>query len=65
MGDAATERRVLRQTRERIDPSWELPDEAIRSTGTYQWALFHERCLELGRSMRDSLPGPLRRLLGG
>lgn len=59
------EQRVLRQTRERIDPAAEMPGEVIRSLSVYKVAMLHESCRELGRTLRDSLPGPLRRLLGG
>lgn len=58
------EREVLAEVRAHHDLD-DLPDEAIERMGVYQRALFHERCLALGRTLRDSLPGPLRRLLGG
>lgn len=59
------ERKVLDEVRQHFDPAAEQPVEVIERTLVYQLSLFSATLRECGRALRDSLPGPLRRRLGG
>lgn len=62
--DDVVEAQVLSEVRMRWGiPAAELPDEVVKGTFAYQWALLAEQVRELGRSIRAELPRPLRRLL--